>query len=196
VNGKVHLVRFWLFCLTVLGAMLVVPDAAWLLPIAYFTGQAGCFCCDSCDGCQTGTASGDLQIELDNITNHGCSACIEYNATWIVAPDATAAFCTWIYEDTSIQVCGTNPPIGPGLRVIAFFSGSGPFLLNVLAQRNTGTFPQVYGSSEQFQESYDPAPDCSAFSSESIAHTAHAGTGFGGTSPDCAGTPTCLVTSL
>ena len=198
MNRKIIFTRFWLLCIACLAAACYWPDATiGLMPIAYFTGQAGCFCCPAdCTGCESGTANGQLQIDLDSIANHGCTNCTLYNATWVVTRDTSFPNCTWTYDDSSIQVCGTNPPLPPGLRIIAYFTGTGPYVLNVEPLRLGGSFPFSYGASEIFRKSYSPASDCSAFSSESIPHIAHTGTGFGGVSPDCSGSPTCAVSSI
>jgi hypothetical protein len=189
--SKPRLLRFYLLCLAALVLACAWPEwAVFLPPLLFFPGQSGCFCCAAdCQGCVSGTASGQLQIDIDSINNNSCGNCTAYNGTWVASRVSHATACLWEYEDTTIDICGASSL--DGMKVSASTSGVGTITLFVAASRPGTLVPILYSDSETFANTYGSNRDCSAFSAEAVAHLAHGGPG-----PDCSGTPTCEVTSL
>src|SRR5262245_41742326 len=92
MNRKVQIVRFTLLCFAAMLAAWWWPEL-WLgfIPIAFFPGESGCFCCvGECTGCQSGTDTHQQQVVLPStIINSGCSNCAAYRGTWVLDPSGT-----------------------------------------------------------------------------------------------------------
>lgn len=95
MTRKVQLVRFWLLAIAaVLFAWLYRDPTLAIVPIAFFTGQAGCFCCPTSD-CPTLCAAGPdaVTVVVAGFANGTCASCADYNGTYIISEHGPSIPC-------------------------------------------------------------------------------------------------------
>ena len=138
MTRKVQIVRFWLFVALALAWMLLASDPSFaLIPVLFFPGQAGCFCCAasvaSCNCCDVGTTQLEYEVTITGISDLStCSECATINDTFIVTQDPGSS-CTWRYT-FSPELCGLS------FSSLRFFMS---FFLDDLSVTidNNGAFP-------------------------------------------------------
>lgn len=87
MDRRVAIVRFWLLCLAAVAVAVAWPESMMIWPVAFFTGQAGCFCCPTaCSACTAGTAltPAQYQVEVSGMANDNCTDCAALDGTYIV----------------------------------------------------------------------------------------------------------------
>lgn|GEM_PF-4430338 len=99
---RVRAVRFCLLMFAALAGMLYLPEMAFaIVPVAFFPGQAGCFCCASnpCPGvCSSFPQS--LTITFSGFVDGNCSICENYDGTYVV--DGFETGCSRRYVFTGV----------------------------------------------------------------------------------------------
>lgn len=101
VNRKVQIVRFWLLAIFAVAWAVLCRDPMWAIaPVAFFTGQAGCFCCAgaACSACtSTPTQMEMVIINLTTGTGPGeCANCAALNGTYVLTQTVSAP-CVYEY---------------------------------------------------------------------------------------------------
>lgn len=142
--SKVHIVRFWVLAIfAVAWAVLCYDPTFAILPLAFFTGQANCFCCSgTCSVCSTGTTPAEISVTLSGITNGSCSDCTTLNDTFVVVRGSGTS-CLWSYDidpdictdykNVTVFLFGTTITVSTGtdglFEHIDYYSdvGSAPF---------------------------------------------------------------------
>lgn len=185
MNRKVQIVRFWLLAtFAVAWAILYHDPTLAIVPVAFFTGQASCFCCTGCTNC-TGDQPNQFQLDIAGVTNGVCNNCTVYNGTWVLTrtttlcqgTDVPSTFCYWAYSQSS-NYC---PNLGAaGTICLATYFDS----TNLWAALYTGTSSGVI-----FSWNEAGTYDCDSFSAYNVPNMTNGGVG-------CAGAATAAITAL
>lgn len=101
MTRKVQIVRFWLVCIAALACLCLIRDPAFaLIPVLFFPGQAGCFCCAGaadCIACTVGTTHLTYEVVISGVADGSCGDCESLNATYVVSQDVPISNCHFAY---------------------------------------------------------------------------------------------------
>lgn len=186
---KVQILRWWLLAVFCLAAAVLFRDACWgLLPIAFFTGQAGCFCCiDDCTNCTAGTRSDSMQVVISGVTDDSCGDCEQLNDTFVCTYTGVGGSplfaCTWEYI--------FDPDICTYTQMWIFLGSEFPVGLTFyVAVADTNPITTSETESIVFKNTVGGTSVNCQFSSYSVAYNSRTGN-------DCVGaSATCSVTAL
>lgn len=87
MNRKVQIVRWWLLAIAAVAWAILCHDPTLaIVPVAFFAGQAACFCCAGTSDCPTLCTSSpsSITIVIDGMANDNCSNCGDYNSTVVI----------------------------------------------------------------------------------------------------------------
>lgn len=108
MNRKVQFVRFVLVCLAAALLGFWWPEC-WIF-LAFFPGQAGCFCCAgaTCARCQTDTTHVEYSLTMAGVLDGSCGPdCSFFNDTFVVSFDFGTGNCRWTYV-VDPEVCSVG----------------------------------------------------------------------------------------
>lgn len=143
MTRKVQIVRFWLFVALALTWMLLASDPSFgLIPVLFFPGQAGCFCCAGSDCPSLCTVSLDqVTIVLAGVANGTCSNCTGFNGTYAILDHGPSIPCFGQTLDPLINslapfdgshACPAGPGVADSLSWLYEASGSNTRLRTLL----------------------------------------------------------------
>lgn len=175
------MIRIVLLIVAAIIAWLVMPDPCWgMLPVLYFTGQSGCFCCTvpACGNCQSGTTSASYEITIAGIVDDTCGDCESANATFVVAQ--TASPCIWSYL-LDPDICAyTQVTMQVGVDLV-----SGVFIDVWISNTYPYTFPFPTEAVQWRQDGISGAPIDCQLSSFSVSLEGPVGTDCDGSAATC-----------
>lgn len=95
---KVQIVRWWLLAILAVALGFIWPEC-WIF-LAFFPGQASCFCCAGpslCVECNPSSSTPlEFLLEFSGIVDDDCGDCEQCNDSFVVRQ--TVASCIWEYE--------------------------------------------------------------------------------------------------